>query len=95
MSDATRTARRYHWLSEHVSSFVEEPHEAVCCDAKGETLNLVADESAGVRRGSVELAIQPPEVVDRATYDKTVEILASRSTRRQSGGRRRCKRSDG
>lgn len=75
MSDATRTARRYHWLSEHVSSFVEEPHEAVCCDAKGETLNLVTDESAGVRRGSVELAIQPPEVVDRATYDKTVEIL--------------------
>ena len=65
MSDATRTARRYHWLSEHVTSFVEEPHEAVCCDARGETLNLVADESAGVRRGSVELAVQPPEVTLR------------------------------
>src|SRR5688500_17935612 len=65
MSDATRTARRYHWLSEHVTSFVEEPHEAVCCDETTETLNLVADESAGVRRGSVELAIQPPEVTLR------------------------------
>src|SRR5262245_48916837 len=41
MSDATRMARRYHWLSEHVASFVDEPHEAVCCDARGETLNLV------------------------------------------------------
>src|SRR5918996_5584394 len=54
MSDATRTARRYHWLSEHVTSFVEEPHEAVCCDTRGEALNLVAEERAGVRNGSVE-----------------------------------------
>src|SRR5213592_4024769 len=45
MSDATRTARRYHWLSEHVASFVDEPHEAVCCDARADTLNLVAHES--------------------------------------------------
>src|SRR5207237_1120970 len=30
MSDATGMARRYHWLSEHVASFVDEPHEAVC-----------------------------------------------------------------
>jgi uncharacterized protein len=65
MSDATRTARRYHWLSEHVTSFVDEPHEAVCCDVRGETLNLVADESEGVRRGSVELATQPPDVTLR------------------------------
>src|SRR5687767_14447389 len=65
MSDATRTARRYHWLSEHVSSFVEEPHEAVCCDTTSETLNLVADESAGVRSGSVELALQRPELTLR------------------------------
>ena len=60
MSDATKMARRYHWLSEHVQSFVEEPHEAVCCDASGETLNLVAAESEGVRRGSTELAAQSP-----------------------------------
>src|SRR5688572_24029122 len=65
MSDATRMARRYHWLSERVSSFVDEPHEAVCCDAQGETLNLVAHESASVRRGSVELAIQSPELTLR------------------------------
>src|SRR5579872_5545789 len=31
MSDADSTARRYHWLSEHVACFVDEPHEAVCC----------------------------------------------------------------
>ena len=63
MNDKTSTARRYHWLSEHVTSFVEEPHEAVCCDATGETLNLVAAESEPVRQASTELACRPPEEV--------------------------------
>jgi hypothetical protein len=62
MNDQTSTARRYHWLSEHVTSFVDEPHEAVCCDTTGATLNLVAGESHDVRTASVELASQPPEI---------------------------------
>ena len=65
MSDATRMARRYHWLSEHVQDFVDEPHEAVCCDARSETLNLVAHESEPVRQTSVALATQPPNVTLR------------------------------
>ena len=68
MSDATRMARRYHWLSDSVTSFVDEPHEAVCCDARGDTLNLVAHENDPVRRASAELAAQKPEV--------TLEALA-------------------
>jgi uncharacterized protein len=66
MSDQTNMARRYHWLSEHVASFVDEPHEAVCCDARGETLNLVAHENDAVRSGSAALAAQPPEVTLKA-----------------------------
>jgi hypothetical protein len=66
MSDATRMARRYHWLSEHVESFVDEPHEAVCCDTRVETLNLVAHENEAVRQGSAELASQAPAVTLRA-----------------------------
>ena len=62
MSDATRLARRYHWLSPHLQSFVDEPHHAVCCDIRQETLNLVARENAGVRSASAELASQPPSV---------------------------------
>ena len=62
MSDETRMARRYHWLSEHVDSFVDEPHEAVCCDARGDTLNLVARENDAVRSASAELAAQRPDV---------------------------------
>jgi hypothetical protein len=61
LSDATRTARRYHWLSESVSSFIDEPHAAVCCDSRGATLNLVASESAPARAASAELAGRAPE----------------------------------
>jgi hypothetical protein len=62
MNDETSMARRYHWLSDSVRSFVEEPHSAVCCDATGATLNLVAAESAGTRTASAALAARPPEV---------------------------------
>jgi hypothetical protein len=66
MNDANGLARRYHWLSEHLDSFVEEPHEAVCCDQTADTLNLVARDNDPVRRGSAELAREKPEVTLRA-----------------------------
>src|SRR5215212_6120108 len=65
MSDATGMARRYHWLSENVESFVDEPHEAVCCDARVETLNLVAHENDPVRHASAAMAAQRPELTLR------------------------------
>jgi len=76
MSDATRTARRYHWLSEHVASFVDEPHEAVCCDRRGDALNLVAHENDAVRRGSTELAAANPAVTLQALATPFLEMPA-------------------
>ena len=35
-----KTARRYHWHSEAIKSFVEEPHTAICGINQGEILNL-------------------------------------------------------
>ena len=63
MSDQTRTARRYHWLSESVTSFVNEPHEAICSDVRAPTLNLVAAEHGQIRNASVELAAASPDRV--------------------------------
>ena len=63
MNGATRTARRYHWLSESLTSFVNEPHAAICSDNRGTSLNLVAQEHAKVRKASVELATAPPDRV--------------------------------
>ena len=62
MCDETAMARRYHWLSDNVTSYVNEPHAAVCCDARAETLNLIAAESASVRDASAVLAREKPEV---------------------------------
>jgi len=63
MSDETRTARRYHWLSESVTSFVNEPHEAICSDLTAPTLNLVAAEHEPLRSTSVALASGSPDRV--------------------------------
>ena len=63
MSDATGMARRYHWLSSSLESFVEEPHEAVCCDAttSRESWNFVARESEPARSAAAALARERPE----------------------------------
>ena len=66
MSDATSMARRYHWLSDNVTSYVSEPHAAICCDTTAPTLNLVAAESAEVRSASASLAAEKPEVTLKA-----------------------------
>jgi hypothetical protein len=63
MNDTNGMARRYHWLSSAVRSYVNEPHAAVCAEAEAPTLNLVATESEPVRAASAELSRQPPTVV--------------------------------
>jgi hypothetical protein len=63
MNDENGMARRYHWLSDAVKSYVNEPHAAVCAEAEAATLNLVAEESAPVRNASAELSRERPDVV--------------------------------
>jgi len=62
MSDQDRTARRYHWLSEHVQSFVVEPHDAIVGNAKRDVaLDMTAKESENCRKVSTDLARERPE----------------------------------
>ena len=63
MNDANGMARRYHWLSADVKSYVNEPHSAICAERQEPTLNLVAAESDPVRGASAELARGRPDVV--------------------------------
>jgi hypothetical protein len=74
MSELTSTARRYHWLSDHVRSFVDEPHEAICCDERVAALNLVARENEAVRAGSAALAREHPD----ATLNALAAIVNER-----------------
>ena len=67
-----RTARRYHWLSENVQSFVIEPHNAIVGDTKRDTvLNMTASESEGCRKASVDIAKEPPERIMRLAMPTT------------------------
>jgi hypothetical protein len=51
-----KTARRYHWLSDHVHSFVVQPHDAIVCDTIRPTaLDMTATESEESRRVAVDL----------------------------------------
>ena len=39
-------ARRYHWLSDNIINFVNEPHNAICCNNKEKNvLDMTAKES--------------------------------------------------
>ncbi len=60
MNETTRYARRYHWLSDSVKTIVCEPHAAICCDARGLSLNLVAEESGAARVASSQAAREKP-----------------------------------
>jgi len=55
MNDATRTARRYHWLSEGLESFVDEPHAAIEGANRGEIVNLTDRRAEASRRGQLRL----------------------------------------
>jgi len=66
MSAQDRTARRYHWLSTHVQSFVVEPHDAIVGDARrNAALDMTAKESEDCRRVSVDIVKDKPQKVMR------------------------------
>ena len=55
MNAESRYARRYHWLGEAVTDFCCEPETAICSDARGHSLNLVATESRKTRQAMVRM----------------------------------------
>ena len=55
MSDARRQARRYHWHSGKLESFVDEPHSAIDGPAQGEIINLTDRRAAPSRTAQLDL----------------------------------------
>ena len=55
MNGDSRTARRYHWLSEELTSFVEAPHTAIDGINQGQIVNLTDRRAEASRRGQLEL----------------------------------------
>mgnify|MGYP005653309945 CR=1 FL=1 len=61
MNEATRYARRYHWLADRVDDFVCEPHAAIASERRGVALNMVAAESEASRQASADAARTHPD----------------------------------
>jgi uncharacterized protein len=55
------TARRYHWLSEGLSSFVEEPHTAIEGENIGEIINLTDRRARASRDAQVNVIREGPD----------------------------------
>jgi len=55
MNGGRKQARRYHWLSQGLKSFVDEPHAAIEGPAQGEIVNLADRRAAASRSAQIEL----------------------------------------
>ncbi|MBQ0167027.1 MAG: DUF763 domain-containing protein [Treponema sp.] len=60
MNPLLKTARRYHWCSEGLRSFIEEPHAGVVGENRGEILNLTASAADKTRGSILEIAHEEP-----------------------------------
>ncbi|HIE34324.1 MAG TPA: DUF763 domain-containing protein [Candidatus Altiarchaeales archaeon] len=55
-------ARRYHWLSENIKEFVNEPHSGICSERfEKKTLDMTSRQSEETREISVDLVNDGPE----------------------------------
>ena len=88
MNTLTRTARRYHWSSENLRSFVEEPHSGVTGENQGKILNLT-DSGAKKTRGTIltlthenpDKMIKEIAKVSNEDYVTTFELRNDRNLR--------------
>jgi hypothetical protein len=64
MNGGRRQARRYHWLSEGLQSFVDDPHAAIDGIGQGQIVNLADRRAAASRRAQLDLlsALGPEKI---------------------------------
>jgi|KBSSwiStaDraftv2_1062776.scaffolds.fasta_scaffold05793_6 hypothetical protein len=62
MSDARSEARRYHWLSENLESFLDSPHSAIEGRNQGSIVNLADVRAARNRHAGLELVHGGPDL---------------------------------
>ncbi|MDF2455309.1 MAG: hypothetical protein K0R51_1302 [Cytophagaceae bacterium] len=60
MNDGSGMARRYHWHSEKVQSFVEKPHAFIYGKNQGDILNLVDEHAGASKTGILNIIREDP-----------------------------------
>jgi uncharacterized protein len=68
MNKETHFARRYHWLSEDLTTFVEAPHAAIEGENQGDIVNLTDARAARSRSAQIDLLrdFGPARIADEA-----------------------------
>lgn len=61
MRNDSGTARRYHWHSSSLHSFVEEPHTGVCGVHQGKIMNLVDKAAAPAQQAMLAMTTEHPD----------------------------------
>lgn len=61
MNDGNGMARRYHWHSPNIQSFVEEPHTAIYGHNQGRILNITDKNARPTQTGILQLTQEHPE----------------------------------
>ncbi len=61
MNPAQKKARRYHWCSTNIRSFVDEPHTGVVGENRGPILNLTDTKAAPARNSILEMSHENPD----------------------------------
>ena len=70
MDSSTSDARRYHWTSEEISSFIEEPHTGMISgQVKPSTLDMTSKKSDECRKTSVDVVKEEPLRIRRLFHD--------------------------
>src|SRR5688500_1774891 len=66
MNGDLRQARRYHWLAEELTSFVDAPHTAIDGINQGQIVNLTHRRAEASHRGQLELLSElgPDRIID-------------------------------
>lgn len=78
-------ARRYHWSSSLLNSFVEEPHVGIVGTRMPCVLDMTSRSSRGARRASVDIVAEPRERINRLM--RTASLGCQRSLTEFSEGR--------
>ncbi len=63
MDTTRRAARRYHWLSQGLESFVDAPHAAIDGQPRGEIVNLTDRRAGASRAAQLELLQRGPDAI--------------------------------
>lgn len=61
MRQGSSTARRYHWHSAGLQSFIEDPHTSIYGQSSGSIINLTDRQAAGARSSIMEMTAESPE----------------------------------